>query len=122
MLLTQSVLDRFRCGQLRILRGLEGSLCRGEIGHAWIEDDVLCVRFKWLAREEGGNLTPPRWVAEQSLEYKVSHSLVLAREIGAGRIDFILTRPECRDSGTFFPPYDHDRLDPAMVEGLNTMR
>ena len=110
--LTTEVVSAFAGGQLETQNDIENYIYRCEIERAWIEDEALRVRFKWLATL---GLDYEWHVADESLDYSMSLMLISASDIGQGRIHY--SPRYGGERGTFFPP-EGSKLDPAKVIGL----
>ena len=108
---TNEVLKRYWGGQLEIQTSHEHYLYRGEIERAWVEDNILHVRFKWFA-EMGDDF---KWHAKDNLDYTISLEITSASEIGEGRIHYRVMY--VWESGTLFPP-DGSKLNSSEVIGL----
>lgn len=116
MLLTAELLARFVGGEMEIQNMREDYLYRGPIESATIEGDEVRVRFRWLAKNDGGSASPTAtWTKADRLDYAVSMQICSVSNIGQGRI--CLNVPVTGELVVLFPP-SGSKLDPARVAGL----
>jgi len=119
--ITTEVLSKFKGGQLEIQNPSEHYLYRGEVKEAFVEGDILKVKFAWLAKMENG-----QWVNDEDLDYDLTlwfdrennQPLVSVHEIGDDRLMVKPVQYFVNEMLVFFLPQD-SRLDPAKVRGLN---
>ena len=114
MQLSSETLARFKGGQLEIQNKNERYIFRGQIENVVVEDNIVKVKFAWLAKGKDG-FPPCRWIKDDNLDYAASTKIYFASEIGDGRI--AINSPIVGEMAVFFPP-DGSKLDPAKVEGL----
>ncbi|MCX6781581.1 MAG: hypothetical protein NTW66_00435 [Candidatus Magasanikbacteria bacterium] len=94
----------------------EDYLFRGLIEHVEVEGEDVKVRFKWLAKNDGGpNRPTSTWTKDNRLDYAANVGIYSASDIGMGRL--CLNSPIVGETVVLFPP-DGSRLDPARVKGL----
>ena len=117
MEITTELLSRFVGGQLEIQNQKEGYPYRGEVESVEVDvdEDLIKVRFAWLANGEGYPPIPTRWVKDDRLDYSVSLMLSSASDNSNGRLTVNVYG--VGEFLVFFPP-DGSKLDPARVEGL----
>ena len=112
MNLTNEKVAEFVGGDMEIQNKNEGYLYRGPIKSATIENNMLLVKFAWLAKGESN-----KWVKEGKFA-----SVGYARNLESYRISkirgqLIFTPLFTSEIVTLFPP-NGSKLDPAKVEGL----
>ena len=117
MNLTKEKIAEFVGGDMQIQCRICGYLYRGPIKSATIENNMLLVKFAWLAKREGYPSLPIKWKKEEnfaSLGFVRNLKFYDISEIGNGRI--CLYNPTRDGLLTLFPA--NDNLDPAKVKGL----
>lgn len=112
--ITTEALQPYVGGQLEIRNSNEGYIHRGEVERVWVEDEILRVRFKWVAKPDENF----QWHAHDDLDYAVSLMITSFSEIGLGQIHFVVMY--VGEHATLFPP-DGSRLDPSKVIGLQSV-
>lgn len=116
MQLTTERLAEFIGGDMEIQNGNEDYLYRGPIESAVVEGGEVKVRFRWLAKNDGGaNRPTPNWTSDDRLGYVASLEIYSVSDIGNGRI--CLNSSIVGEMVVIFPP-DGSRLDPERVKGL----
>ncbi len=116
MELTAERVAEFVGGDMEIQNRDENYLYRGPIKSATVEGDEVRVQFKWLAKNDGGPMSPtPTWTKDDRLDYAASLQVYVVSDIGNGRI--CLNSSIVGEMVVLFPP-DGSRLDPSRVTGL----
>lgn len=117
MQLTAEMIAGFVGGDMEIQNPEENYLYRGPIESVTVICKKLKVRFKWLAKNDGGPRRPvPTWTSEEDrLNYEASLVIYTASDIGQGRI--CLNSPVTSERAVLFPP-GGSKLDPSRVSGL----
>ncbi len=118
MNLNNEKVAEFVGGDMEIQNKNEGYLYRGPIKSATIENNMLLIKFAWLARGEGYPPSPINWKKEDKFAsdgYIRNLKFYGVSEIGNDRLSlcsFI--------SGELLIlfPLNGSKLDPAKVEGL----
>ena len=93
-------------------------LYRGRIKSVNINNNVLLVKFAWMAKGKGYPVLPIKWVKEDKFA-----SVGYVRNLEFYRISkirgqLIFTPLFTSEIVTLFPPKSKNNLDPAEVEGL----
>ena len=102
-------------GQMEIQNSIKGRLYRGEIKSIALEDNLLWVRFVWLAKCEGFPNPPGRWIRRDCLDYTADLDFYAQLDIGDGCVCF--NSPVLENAIILHPP-NGSKLNPAKVEGL----
>ena len=123
MQLTTQVVERFKGGQMEIQNQGESYLYRGEVESIAVENNVLQVKFAWVAKGEGFPPLPNKWVKDDRLDYAASLEIYSTSNIGPSDGEVGGSDRLCLNSSIIgeivilFPP-DGSKLDPSKVEGL----
>ena len=112
--LTTEIVKKYEGGQLEIQNKNEGYLYRGEIAEAWVDDNSLFVKFKWLAKMGEDS----KWYTNDNLDYSINLMFTSVSDIGDNRLFYSVSF--IWENGTFFPP-DGSKLDSKNVIGLQTV-
>ena len=116
MQLTTERLAAFVGGDMEIQNESEGYLYRGPIERATVEGGEVRVRFKWLAKNDGGPSSPTStWTKDDRPDYSASLQIYSVSDIGDGRI--CLNSSITGETVVLFPP-GGSKLDPARVANL----
>lgn len=102
-------------GQMEIQNPGKRRLYRGEIESITLEDNMLQVKFVWLAKCEGFPEPPSRWTKRDYLHHAADLDFYARLDIGDGCICF--NSPVLANTIILHPP-NGSKLDPAKVEGL----
>lgn len=116
MQLSTEQLATYIGGDMEIQNRGEDYLFRGPVEHAEVKGEDVKVRFKWLAKNDGGpNRPTSTWTKEDRLDYAVNTGICSVSDIGMGRLclnSFIVG-----ETAVLFPP-NGSHLDPTCVKGL----
>ncbi len=119
MELTAERIARFAGGDMEIQNPGEDYLFRGPVETATVEGGEVRVRFKWLAKNDGGPSNPtPTWTKDDRPDYAASLEIYAVSDIGDGRI--CLNSSIVGETVVLFPP-GGSRLDPSRVKGLEAV-
>lgn len=113
--ITRKLLAKYVGGQMEIKNYKSGSLSRGQVKTIVLQKEKIDVEFDWLAKNEGTPENPKGWVkSDPSWSYVLPLKHFSVSNIGDN------LRLETSDTGEVFTlfPSDGERIDPAMVAGL----
>ena len=115
MQLTNEILAQYVGGDMEIQNEEEDYLFRGLIKKIGIEDRTIKVEFEWLAKSDGGRLSPGEWSKDKKTDYQMNLTIFAPSDIGERRLCFISSI--VGELVVIFPP-DGSHLDPKKVKGL----